>query len=102
MIDQNNPCVKITISFADAQTEEITLRNGVEFVDWIDANNDVPGSKQIPDLLRRGQVRWFTKTLQHRALVQKITLESFDNAVAPTFVAITAEVGEGTESAATQ
>jgi len=99
---QNMPVVKVTVSFADAQSEEIILRNGVEFVDWIDANNDVPGSKQIPDLLRRGQVRWFTKTLQHRALIQKITLESFDNAVAPTFVAITAEVGEGAESAATQ
>jgi len=99
---QNMPVVKVTVSFADAQTEEIILRNGVEFVDWIDANNDVPGSKQIPDLLRRGQVRWFTKTLQHRALIQKLTLESFNNAVAPTFVAITAEVGEGPETAATQ
>jgi putative heme-binding domain-containing protein len=94
------PVAKVTVNFADGQAEEIVLKNGVEFVDWIDANDEVPGSKEISGLLRRGQVRWFSKPLQHRGVIQKITLESFDNAVAPTFVAVTAEVGEATQAAA--
>lgn len=46
-------------------------------------------------MLEHGQVRWFTRSLKNPGVIQKITLESFDNAVAPTFVAITTEVGEG-------
>src|SRR5207244_2624947 len=34
------------------------------------------------------------KPLKHQAVIENITLESFDNAVAPTFVAITAETGD--------
>ena len=100
--NKNMPVVKVTVSFADGQTEEIILRNGVEFVDWMDTSNEVPGSKQIPDLLNHGQVRWFSKPLQHHAVIQKIALESFNNDVAPTLVAITAEVGEGGGTAATE
>lgn len=98
--NENVPVLKVTVQFADARSEEIILRNGVEFVDWTDPLNEVPGSKQIPGLVRRGQVRWFSKPLRHRALIQKITLESFDNAVAPALVAVTAEIGDGASQAA--
>ena len=37
-------------------------------------------------------MRWFTKSLKHQDIIQSITLESFDNAVAPAFVAITADM----------
>ena len=40
-------------------------------------------------------VRWFTKSVQHPDVIQAIFLESFDNKIAPTFVAITAEIGDG-------
>ena len=92
---KNLPVAKVTIHFADQQMEEIILKNGQEFADWNGAT-EVPGSKAVAELVKRGQVRWFTKALQHQAVIQSITLESFDNDVAPTFVAITAETGSGT------
>ncbi|MBM3846593.1 MAG: ThuA domain-containing protein [Verrucomicrobia bacterium] len=62
---------------------------------------DVPGSQYAPDIVPRGQqVRWFTKNLSRKADITSITLESFDNSVAPTFVAITAEAGDVVKTAA--
>lgn len=90
--NENLPAAKVTVHYADGQSEEITLKNGVEIVDYVNASYEVPGSKQVPDLVARGQVRWFTKPLQRRGVIQRISLESFDNVIAPTFVAITAEV----------
>lgn len=88
------PVAKVTVHYTGGKTEEFLLRNGVEFVDYIDATYEAPGSKQVPDLLRRGQVRTFSRDLSQNAAIEKITLESFDNAVAPVFVAITAETGD--------
>ncbi|MHB8523132.1 MAG: PVC-type heme-binding CxxCH protein [Limisphaerales bacterium] len=85
------PVVKVTVRYADNETEDIILKNGREFADY-NGTFDVPGSEAVPDLVRGGQVRWFSKPLKHQAVIQEITLESFDNAVAPTLVAITAEV----------
>jgi type 1 glutamine amidotransferase len=50
----------------------------------------------VPDLVRGGQIRTFSRPLKNPTPIQKITIESFDNAVAPTFVGITAETGEAT------
>src|SRR5690606_1179322 len=44
----------------------------------------------------------FAKSLKHGGLIQKLTLESFDNHVAPTFVAITAETGDTTATKHTE
>ena len=55
--------------------------------------HDVPGSTQVPDLVSRGQVRQFTRELRKPGTIQKLTLESYANAVAPVFIAITAESG---------
>ena len=85
---------KVTIHYADQQTEEIILKNGQEFADW-NGSTDVTGSKSVADLITHGQVRWFTKSLKHQDVIQSITLESFDNAVAPAFVAITADTTSG-------
>ncbi len=90
---ENLPVAKITVHFADGQSEEIVLRNAVEIADY-NGTQDVPGSRALPEALTHGQVRWFTKPLSHPGVIQKITLESFDTAIAPTFVAITAETGE--------
>jgi type 1 glutamine amidotransferase len=84
------PVAKITVRFADERSEEFVLKNGVEIADY-NGDTDVPGSKPAPGLLAHGQVRWFTKPLAHAGVIQSLALESFDNAVAPTFVAITAE-----------
>ncbi len=89
--NKNLPAAKVIVHYADNQTEEFILRNAVELADYI-GREDVPGSKLADGLVDRGQVRWFTESLKHNALIQKISLESFDNIVAPTFVSITAEV----------
>ena len=86
----NIPAAKVTVHYADHESEEIILRNGVEFADW-NGTTEVPGSKFVSYLVNRGQIRWFSEPLKHAGTIQSITLESFDNEIAPTFVAITAE-----------
>ncbi|MEO5803143.1 MAG: ThuA domain-containing protein, partial [Verrucomicrobiota bacterium] len=92
------PAAKLTAYFSDGATEEIFMTNGVEFADY-NRPIEVPGSQEAPGLVARGQMRWFTKTLKHSGTISKLTLESFDNFISPTFVAITAELGEPKESA---
>lgn len=87
------PAAKLTAYFTDGVKEEIVMKNGDEFADY-NRPIEVPGSREAPGLVSRGQMRWFTKTLRHTGIVQKLTLESFDNFISPTFVAITAELGE--------
>jgi putative membrane-bound dehydrogenase-like protein len=94
------PVAKVTAHFADGATEELVFKNGVEFVDYISASHDAPGSERVRDLMERGQVRWFSKPLQRAGMIQKLTIESYENAVAPVFVAITAETDGGTHAAA--
>ena len=86
------PAAKVTVNYADGEREEFVLKNGVEFADW-NGQADVPGSKAVPDALRYGQVRTFNRELTHGGIIKAVTLESFNNAVAPVFVAITAETG---------
>ncbi len=95
----NLPVAKVTINYADHQTEELILKNGQEFADW-NGSTDVHGSKSAASLITHGQLRWFTKPLKHQDVIQSITLESFDNAVAPAFVAITADTTSGAAVAA--
>ncbi|HVY68391.1 MAG TPA: ThuA domain-containing protein, partial [Verrucomicrobiae bacterium] len=94
------PVVKITVHYAGGATEEMVLKNGVEFADYI-AKNDVPGSVEVPDLCQNGrQVRWFSRPLKNRAVVESLTLESYNNIVAPVFIGITAQIGEDSKTAA--
>lgn len=93
--NENLPVAKVTVHFEGGAKEEFVLRNGQEFADY-NGQYDVPGSRKADGLVERGQVRWFSKDLKTSAVIRKITLESFDNPVAPTFVAITAETtGDG-------
>ena len=90
---KDKPAAKITLHFAGDGTEEIVLKNGVEFADYTGAF-DVPGSKEAPDLVQRGQVRWFSKDVKGREVIERISIESFNNQIAPAFVGITAELAE--------
>jgi putative heme-binding domain-containing protein len=98
----NEPVAKITVQFAGGQTEEIVLRNGVEIADYI-GRFDVPGSEalaNLDDLLQQGrQLRYFVKPLTKRGVVEQLLITSYANEVAPTFVGITAEIGEGATAA---
>lgn len=89
--NKNLPAAKITVQYADKQSEEFVLKNAVELVDYI-GRDEVPGSKMADGLVDHGQVRWFVEPLKHNGVIEKISLESFDNIVAPTFVSITAEL----------
>jgi type 1 glutamine amidotransferase len=83
-----------TVRFADGDTQVIEMKNGVEIADHI-ARNDVPGSAFAQGVSQGFQVRWFTKALKKTGEITSIVLESMDNIVAPTTLAVTAEFAEG-------
>ena len=93
------PVAKITVQYAGGKSEEIVLKNGVEISDFV-RPHDVPGSKLAPDLVNGEQVRIIRKKLAQPGVIEKLTLESYDNRVAPVFVAITAETDETPAAAA--
>jgi len=93
-IKDEKPIVKWTWRFADGTSEEHVLKNGVEFADWI-GHIDVPGSEHVDGALgpgSSGQVRRFAVELATPRAVDRIVLESYDNELAPTFLALTAEL----------
>ncbi len=88
------PILKWTWRYDDGQIEEVVLKNGVEFGDWI-GRHDVPGSEFVEDLLAEdswGQVRWHALAPSRKVKVASIGLESYDNRYAPTLLALTAEL----------
>ena len=88
------PALKVTVHFADGQKEELLTHDGVEFADYI-GRFDVPGSKPVRGVLQNGaQLRWYTKLLQRTGEIASITMESFANEVAPTTIAVTAELAD--------
>jgi uncharacterized protein len=91
--NKNLEAAKITVTYTDGGSEEFVLRNGVEIVDFINSNNEVPGSKMVQDLVSNGQIRTFSRDLKKGGTISKITLESYGNIIAPLFAAITAETG---------
>ncbi len=99
MVIVNLPVAKVTVHFADGQSEENDSQERPGNSPIETGSRDVPGSKSAAELITHGQVRWFTKSLKHQDVIQSITLESFDNAVAPGFVAVTADTGAGSIAA---
>ncbi|MBI3874916.1 MAG: ThuA domain-containing protein, partial [Verrucomicrobia bacterium] len=101
---QDEPVMKLTAHFVGGATEEIVLRNGVEIADYV-AKIDVPGSEALDNLdqlLNNGrQVRYWAKPLTKRGVIEKLTIASYGNEVAPTLVAITAELAEGAPASGT-
>jgi putative heme-binding domain-containing protein len=90
---RGEPAVRVTYRYEDGAAEETVLYDGVEFADWI-RRVDVPGSAHAEGLVKEGapgQVRWFTLVPPRRGPIRSLDLESYDNHLAPTFLAITAE-----------
>lgn len=85
------PALKVTVVYADGQKEELPMKNGDEFADFIRVV-EVPGSKLTEGLVKENQLRWYTKTLKRVGVVEKLIIESYANGLAPTTVAITAEL----------
>ena len=94
------PAMKVTVVYADGQKEELPMKNGEEFADFIRVV-EVPGSKLTEGLVKENQLRWYTKPLKRTAVIEKLVIESYANGLAPTTVAITAELpGAGGHSSA--
>jgi uncharacterized protein len=89
--DGKMPVLKITAHYAGGGTEELVFNNGVEFADYI-REVDVPGSKLARGIAGDGrQVRFLSRPLKGDGVIEKLTFESYDNLVAPTTLAITAD-----------
>jgi putative membrane-bound dehydrogenase-like protein len=89
---QGAPAARLVLKYTDGVTEEIILKNGEQFADYA-RQIDVPGSKYAPDLVAHGQLRWFTVAPKRQVEIKTLVIESYNNHLAPTFVALTAQVG---------
>ena len=87
----NIPAARVTLHYTGGATEEIVLRNGEQFADYVQPF-EVPGSRAAPDLVTGGQIRWFVLTPKRNDEIAKVVIESFDNHLAPAFVAMTAQM----------
>jgi uncharacterized protein len=97
--DNQLPVLKATLHFAGGATEELVFRNGQEIADYI-GQFDVPKSKALPQFTRRGQIRWHSAEVKGSGVIETLTLESYNNDVAPTLFAITADNGPRTAAPA--
>jgi putative membrane-bound dehydrogenase-like protein len=88
---RGTPALKVTVFFADGTSEEHVLKNGEHIADTL-TSAEVPLSVNAGDFTRRGQIRYFGLNLEKKAQLSKIVLESYDNDIVPTTVAITAGV----------
>jgi type 1 glutamine amidotransferase len=93
--------VRLSCIFAAGAREELVLKDGERFADWI-ARHDVPGSEWV-DLLEPespGQVRRFTLDPSRPDVpIAAIELASLDNHLSPTFLALTAQLRGAAASA---
>lgn len=84
------PAMKIIVTRAGGGTEEVELLNGRHFADYNRAI-DVPDSKRLEGIVRRGQLRLITVPLKEPGVITGIALESYNNGISPVVVAITTE-----------
>ena len=86
------PAVKATVTYANGETEEFTMKNGEEFADYI-RPVEVPGSQIVGGGISDDQqVRLLSLTLTKKEVIKTLALESFANGVAPVIIAVTADV----------
>ncbi|MEK0447901.1 MAG: hypothetical protein RL088_169 [Verrucomicrobiota bacterium] len=95
----NSPAMTATLHFAGGATQVADLRAGREFVDYI-RRIDTPGSQFADGIVSEHQVRTFAIPVAHAATLEKVVLESPGSKIAPTTVAITAELGAPTATPA--
>ena len=86
------PSLKITAHYAGGKTEELTFKNGEEIADYI-REVDVPNSKLVRGVVGNGaQVRLASRKLTGEGVIEKLTFTSAGQVVAPTTLAITADL----------
>jgi hypothetical protein len=87
---KNLPAAKLTIVDTQGKRQEIVFKDGVEFADYV-KRVDVAGSDYADDLTTKEQVRVIHVDVPEPVQVEMLLLESFNNHIAPVFVAITVE-----------
>jgi putative membrane-bound dehydrogenase-like protein len=85
------PALKATVTYASGEKEEIVMKNGVEFADYI-RPVEVPGSEFVETVTDGQQARLVTLTLTKAGVIKTLALESFANGIAPVVIAVTADV----------
>ena len=88
--DSRQPCMKVTIEHADGKRQVEELYTGDVFIDYV-SGSDVPGSKRVDGITTRAHVRYFSLPVTDRSPIRAIVLESYNNGMAPTTLAITAD-----------
>lgn len=84
--------LKITVHYAGGKTEVLAFKNGEEIADYI-REVDVAKSKLVRGVTGNGsQVRYASRKLTGDGIIEKLTFESAGKIVAPTTLAITADL----------
>ncbi|MFM8468755.1 MAG: hypothetical protein ACKODH_02105, partial [Limisphaerales bacterium] len=84
--------LKITVHYAGGKTEVLAFKNGEEIADYI-REVDVEKSKLVRGVTGNGsQVRYASRMLTGDGVIEKLTFESAGKIVAPTTLAVTADL----------
>ncbi|MEQ2005404.1 MAG: PVC-type heme-binding CxxCH protein [Limisphaerales bacterium] len=84
--------LKVTVHYAGGKTELLAFKNGEEIADYI-REVDVEKSKLVRGVVGNGtQVRYASRKLTGEGVIEKLTFESNDGGVAPTTLAVTADL----------
>ena len=87
--EQGTVSMIVRLRYADGQTEDHELKNGVHFADYI-RRVDVPESEFAFDL-RGKQIRYLAIQPQRDAVIEELQLVKGPDATAPVVMAITVE-----------
>ena len=83
------PAMKVTVVHADGAKEVTELKTGEVFIDYV-SGSDVPGSKRVDGVVKRHHVRYFSLAVKQPSPIKSVILESYNNGISPTTLAITA------------
>ena len=87
------PAMTVEIRFVGGRKQVVTQMAGRDFADYYPEDAEVSGSKIAQGLVKSHHVRTLVLPVEGTEIIEKIILTSPGNTVAPTTVAITAEIG---------
>ena len=87
------PAMTVEIRFVGGRKQVVTQMAGRDFADYYPDDAEVSGSKIAQGLVKSHHVRTLVLPVEGTEIIEKIILTSPGNTVAPTTVAITAEIG---------
>ncbi len=82
------PAMKVSLEYADGKKQVDELLFGEVFAEYSSAK-DVPRSKRVPGVVKQHHLRTFSLPVRERSVIKQVVLESFENGIAPTTLAIT-------------